>query len=117
MGIRNKHYTILKRSLSYAEIKMLEEQYKTIDRFAMVMKTKLLENIHKGHWKDCTLNYLSRRLTQERKELLKAVTDNKEKPVDVIREAADVANFAMMIADNYATEWEELTAGGNPIRD
>lgn len=64
------------------------------------MEQKLKENSWKGGWKNCDLQYLSMRLTQEKKELIKAVKDKKSKE-EVWREAADVANFAMMIADNF----------------
>jgi len=65
--------------------------------FAREMEKKLAANSHKGGWHHCSLQYLSMRLTQERKELQKAI---KSKDVnDIIGECADVANFAMMIAD------------------
>jgi len=65
--------------------------------FVKEMKKKLRANNHKGGWEDCSLQYLSMRLTQERKELALAIkTKDKNK---VIAECADIANFAMMIAD------------------
>jgi hypothetical protein len=83
--------------------------------FALLMEQKLRENDHKGGWKDEGTVYLSRRCGNELTELRTAVSAlHKEKmrgwpPVDsakrdelratVGREAADVANFAMMIAD------------------
>lgn len=67
-----------------------------VARFALAMEAKLRENDgKKKHWRICTLNFLSQRLTQERRELDAAI----ETRVDVIGECADVANFAMMIAD------------------
>lgn len=65
--------------------------------FADAMEAKLKENDHKRHWRYLGMQTLSMRLTQEREELRRAVEvgDHKE----VLREAADVANFAMMIAD------------------
>jgi len=57
------------------------------------MEKKLRENDYKKHWSNCDHQYLLNRLKEEVTEL--------EKPMwDVIEEAADVANFAMMIADN-----------------
>ena len=69
-------------------------------KFASIMQDKLDENDHKDHWSGRTMQYLFTRLSQEMKELSRA---NKKKlsPDEVDREAADVANFAMMIADNY----------------
>lgn len=79
--------------------------------FAKQMERKLRANDHKGHWSNCDDLYLKRRLREETNELIDAVNRLKSyrrtSPDDVawaarmvIREAADVANFAMMIADN-----------------
>jgi len=62
--------------------------------FARRMELKLRENDHKDHWTGCDFEYLFRRLMEESTELHAAFLD------DQIDEAADVANFAMMIADN-----------------
>ena len=47
-------------------------------------------------WKDCDNKYLLSRLFEEYLELVIAARDSG----DIIPEAVDVANFAMMIADN-----------------
>lgn len=67
--------------------------------FAERMEEKLKANDHKGGWRNgnCTLQYLSMRLTQERKELKKAIASMDKELI--IKECADIANFAMMIAD------------------
>lgn len=67
--------------------------------FAEQMELKLRENDHKGGWSKCPVDYLFSRLGQEVMELDKALDFH----IDfdgAISEAADVANFAMMIADN-----------------
>jgi NTP pyrophosphatase (non-canonical NTP hydrolase) len=66
-----------------------------VARFALLMEAKLRANDHKRHWRYVPLQYLSMRLTQERKELAGAIQTR----TDVGGECADVANFAMMIAD------------------
>jgi len=66
--------------------------------FANEMERQLEANDHKTGWKDCHLKQLLRRLKQEVGELERAI--EKANP-DVVEEAADVANFAMMIADNF----------------
>lgn len=66
-----------------------------VARFALAMEAKLRANDYKRPWRNCPLQYLSMRLTQERRELFDAIAARK----DVIGECADVANFAMMIAD------------------
>jgi NTP pyrophosphatase (non-canonical NTP hydrolase) len=63
--------------------------------FAEVMERKLRENDHKDHWRYCTGTYLFNRLRGEVNELARAKTADER-----LAEAADVANFAMMIADN-----------------
>ncbi|MGE7271378.1 hypothetical protein ACQKK5_07950 [Brevibacillus panacihumi] len=60
--------------------------------FAEEMEKKLRENDHKGGWEDCDILWLYGRLLEEVDELAAAEGD------DIVREAADVANFAMMIA-------------------
>ncbi len=78
--------------------------------FALLMEAKLRENDHKGSWKGEATSYLSRRCGNELDELRAALrTLNAYDGMDankrlgyratVAREAADVANFAMMIAD------------------
>lgn len=66
--------------------------------FAQQMELKLLDNEHKGHWSRDSLLGLLQRLHEELCELLAAI--RRENLENVIGEAADVANFAMIIADN-----------------
>jgi NTP pyrophosphatase (non-canonical NTP hydrolase) len=65
--------------------------------FADAMEAKLRENDHKRHWRHLGMQTLSMRLTQEREELRGAVARGSH--AEILSEAADVANFAMMIAD------------------
>lgn len=71
--------------------------------FAQVMQERLDANDHKGGWRDMTPRQLMRRLLQEAKELDYAIGDALERRAETVRtatrEAADVASFAMMIAD------------------
>lgn len=79
--------------------------------FAGAMEAKLRENDHKGGWKECNLTYLETRLREEMRELTSLFQAwhlagsgfmgyrRDEVNAKIIREAADVANFAMMIAD------------------
>lgn len=76
--------------------------------FAGEMEKRLEANDHKTGWQFATLQYLSMRLTQERKELERAIKNKDIK--NVVEECADIANFAMMIADNVNEDsynWEE----------
>ena len=89
-----------------------------VQRFAELMETKLRENDHKSHWSERTDGYLRRRLRMELRELMAAMDQLRRLDVKfwkqeatepaafkaariaVTRETVDVANFAMMIADN-----------------
>ena len=61
---------------------------------------KLRENEHNGHWTNCEMSYLTKRLYDEFAELRRAI-DKKASQETIFRECADIANFAMMIADTY----------------
>lgn len=65
--------------------------------FALAMEAKLKANDHKGGWAGCDEHWLMDRLYEEADELCDAI--NKGDPEAVAPEAADVANFAMMIYD------------------
>ncbi len=74
-----------------------------IARFAVVMREKMVKNIRKGHWLDLkfTKAYLLSRMRDEQRELEQALANE---PAEAgIRECADVANFAMMLADYLST--------------
>lgn len=70
--------------------------------FAEKMEETLKVNDHKGGWgaDKCSMNYLHERLQEEVIELDYATgIVGKEARELIIKECADVANFAMMIAD------------------
>lgn len=66
-----------------------------VRKFAEAMERKLRENEGKGSWKDCELEYLRKRVHQEVDEFIGSLGGG----IDVLGEAADVANFLMMICD------------------
>lgn len=77
-------------------------------RFAEEMERKLKANDHKGGWLGCSFKYLFDRMSAERRELHIVVDKCLEEQDPKVRndlrrkaieEAADVANFAMFIAD------------------
>jgi len=75
--------------------------------FAEQMEAALRRNDHKTGWAGCDQDYLLDGLDQEVKELDRACERFDPKTAkriatndEIIGEAADVANFAMMIADN-----------------
>ena len=71
--------------------------------FANEMEGVLQRNDHKTGWSNLTNKWLLNRLKQEVKELERAI----KKDMFVVLEATDIANFAMMIADNYRSKKEE----------
>ena len=75
---------------------------RAVEWFAGEMETKLNKNEHKGGWESSSAAYLLRRLKQEVAELENACSFRGGEAV--VSEAADVANFAMMIADNHGPQ-------------
>ena len=69
-----------------------------IEVFAQFMEHKLKLNDHKGGWEEKELNDRLKLLKEEVIELEEALVD--ESHLDIVFEAADIANFAMMIAWN-----------------
>ena len=72
--------------------------HEAVELFSNNMYIKLRENAHKAHWNTVTTEWLLNRCMEEFEELKEALAN--EDPGEIAREAADVANFAMMIADN-----------------
>lgn len=88
----------------------MERNRKTVDAdlaiFAEAMKQKLSENEHKGYWDKLSLLELLYLLSNEVEELTDAILVKDS--VEVMREAADVGNFAMMICTNAGRIQKEL---------
>ncbi len=70
-------------------------------RFAEAMERKLRKNDYKSGWKDCDLFYLEDRLKKELSEFMKTLANQSNR---MEGEAADVANFLMMLVD--VVRWE-----------
>lgn len=68
-----------------------------IRRFVDAMIYKLEKNAHKGRWEDLSLEDAFMRLTDEVSEL-KAEVHGDRNMVRTMLEAADVANFALIVA-------------------
>jgi NTP pyrophosphatase (non-canonical NTP hydrolase) len=73
-----------------------------VQKFALAMETELRDNDHKGGWSGESTKELLARLHEETHEVWHATTYGASEEI-VLSECADVANFAMMIADNWAT--------------
>jgi NTP pyrophosphatase (non-canonical NTP hydrolase) len=80
-----------------------------VEWFAKLMEEQLKANDHKGGWSDEDTDYLLGRLDEEVQELKDALVtyyfeishrgECQKLAKNVRKECADVANFAMMIAD------------------
>jgi len=68
-----------------------------VRRLSLLMELKLRRNDHKGGWQHMTPMELLERLEGEVRELRQAIYEGD--PLDIAQECADVANYAMMIAD------------------
>lgn len=84
-------------------------EFESLHAFQRVMWDKLHANRHKGAWTGHLPEYLLQRVREETDEMAKALHDLKqcvpgsarerEMQSALTKEAADVANFAMMLAD------------------
>jgi NTP pyrophosphatase (non-canonical NTP hydrolase) len=101
--------------------RMLMLLRKEIKSFSENMERKLKENDYKEHWSKSNYSYLIQRLHEEVDELDEALSSfvigqamprdlsgsySIEQYGEVVEECADVANFAMMIADNLKNKRE-----------
>ena len=66
--------------------------------FASNMRNQLWDNMHKGGWRDNDTASLVRRYLEESGEFIEALLQGKDQLV-LEKEAADCANFLMMIID------------------
>tara|TARA_R110002096_G_scaffold305977_1_gene500736 strand:- start:230 stop:544 length:315 start_codon:yes stop_codon:yes gene_type:complete len=73
------------------------EQYaEDINMFVAVMIEKLHKHRGKGHWDNININEALARMHEETEELAEAIKD--ENYTEIHREAADVANFALILS-------------------
>jgi hypothetical protein len=86
---------------------------KPLQLFAENMEIKLRENDHKAGWRHMNYRDLQRRIGEELEELWKALFWGDG---GVISEAADVANFCMMIADNWRAQRQDNMRNRFPVQ-
>ena len=75
----------------------------------VAMVRKLAVNRHKSHWRNSGLDFFSKRIVEEMGELREVVLAGASVE-EVWDEAADIANFAAMIAANYEESRREARA-------
>jgi NTP pyrophosphatase (non-canonical NTP hydrolase) len=80
-----------------------------VNWFALYMKNKLTLNLYKGKWDNYTVQWLFEKLLVEISELYNATVkyDNEEYYEKIINESADIANYALMIADIINKKYEK----------
>lgn len=98
---------VAERKLAWQQIESLQKENERwnqlrpeVQWFAVQMESALKANDHKGGWKECTDFYLLTRMKEEKLEVSYSLFIENRSESEVIKECADVANFAMMIADN-----------------
>jgi len=74
------------------------EMREPLNWFVEKMEGKLAANDHKKNWRECSTIDLLHALSWEYDELERAIFE-KRTPDEIMAEAVDVANFAMMIGD------------------
>lgn len=74
-----------------------------LSAFLVIMRAKLSlpKNVAKGDWRNDSDGALFERAEQELAELGRLLIDNPLNSGEICKEAADVANFVAMIADNH----------------
>lgn len=85
-----------------------KDEAEMVTRMADAMRAKLALNRGKLHWEESEMGYLMARLNDEVEELRREVGDifTSDRAEKVRAEAADVANFAAMIAEKVrVTTW------------
>jgi hypothetical protein len=75
----------------------MEQYAPEIKRFLGLMLEKLHKNVHKGKWEDLDVRTAFQLMLTEIRELRQSL-DGGFPSDDIIRECADVANFAMILA-------------------
>lgn len=80
------------------------EVRKPLERFVQKMESVLRANDHKGGWSRCSKQFLLDKLHEEVSELDQVIRNKPYDRTALANEAADVANIAMMIYDNWGPQ-------------
>jgi hypothetical protein len=73
---------------------------KAVRLFAYDMEKQLKVNDHRNGWKEEHCEYLSEQLGRNHTALIKELAKNLSDPFEITIRCANIANYAMMIADN-----------------
>lgn len=80
---------------------------KAVRQFSYDMEEQLLINDHKRGWEKEHHEYLNRELERNHLSLINSLLLENQDKQEITKRCANIANFAMMIADNYGTVGEE----------
>ncbi len=100
------NYVKLKKKSKEREVKMINYRPEVL-KFAEAMELQLQANEYKGGWKDCSSKFLLSELQKNYNSLGELLPSDKK---NVLRRTANIANFAMMIANNWGGLAEEENA-------
>jgi len=92
---------------------------KSIHNFSNIMFKRLMDNVHKTHWSEepCNRKFLLDEL-DKRLVSLKQIYPMGDTSVDELSEkCADIANFAMMLSDNYQKRRYDINGEFDNISD
>jgi hypothetical protein len=81
--------------------------YEALFKFTQVMEEKLRENMHRGDWSGMRTGWLMGRADSCIQDLKTTLCNADATGGDVARQAADVANYMLMIADNESKKRKE----------
>ncbi len=73
------------------------EPRESIKNFAQHMESALVENEHKGGWQGCEMSHFIKCLKKQLQDLMLSLADRDNERIT--KEAADIANFCMMISE------------------
>ncbi|TYS68684.1 hypothetical protein FZC76_06985 [Sutcliffiella horikoshii] len=74
---------------------------KEVREFAQAMEIMLALNEQKGHWKNEHWQFLKRELSKNYHRLVTELLKEDHDKYEITLRCANIANFAMMISDNY----------------
>lgn len=101
-------YKQLVTDLNKTKNRILRNRYKEMtEPFNEAMVDKLVKNDYKGQWDSLNPIQAFKRIIDETAELMESII-NEQDPDEVLKEAADVANFAFI---TFSTYWHEYYLG------
>ncbi|RKN86767.1 hypothetical protein [Paenibacillus ginsengarvi] len=91
-------------------IQSIQQEREPVRWFAGLMESRLLENDYKGGWgpENCSMDFLSEQMDRKCRRYV-GLNGSGDTPEGFINTLADIANYAMMLADRMRRVGEERT--------